>query len=153
MSLANSKMAPSGTRLLLVDDNEAGLAARKSVLEELGYWITTATDPVEALAHFNRGSFSLVITDYKMPRMTGPELIAKLRETDPALPIILISGFVDSLGLSEATTGADIVIQKSSNEVAHLLRAVNRLMKRKAPRKPPASQAAHPLVKAKKIGL
>jgi CheY-like chemotaxis protein len=153
MSLANPKMAPPGTRLLLVDDNESGLAARKSVLEELGYWITTAIDPIEGLAYFGQGVFSIVITDYKMPKMNGPQFIEKLRELDPALPIILISGFVDSLGLSEASTGADIVIQKSSNEVSHLLRAVARLMKRKTPKKPPASQASHLLVKVKKQGV
>ena len=149
MSLANSKMPASGTRLLLVDDNESGLAARKSVLEELGYWITTATDPIEAMSYFGRGVFSIVITDYKMPKMNGPQFIVKLRELDPTLPIILISGFVDSLGLSEASTGADVVIQKSSNEISHLLRAVARLMKRKTPKKPPSSQAAQILVKAK----
>ena len=149
MSLANNRMAPPETRLLLVDDNESGLAARKSVLVELGYWITTATDPIEVLAHFERGSFAIVITDYKMPKMNGPLFIEKLREVDPSLPIILISGFVDSLGLSEASTGADVVIQKSSNEISHLLRAVARLMKRKTPKKPPSSQAAQILVKAK----
>ena len=95
MSLANSKSVSPGTRLLLVDDNKSGLAARKSVLEELGYWITTATDPEEALSYFIRGGFSLVVTDSKMPKMTGPELIVKLRELEPQLPIILISGFVD----------------------------------------------------------
>jgi CheY-like chemotaxis protein len=153
MSLVNNKTAPPGTRVLLVDDNESGLAARKSVLEELGFRITTATDPVEALSHFERGSFAIVITDYKMPKMNGPQFIEKLREIDPSLPIILISGFVDSLGLSEATTGADVVIQKSSNEVSHLVRAVGRLMKRKTPRKPPASQASQLLAKVKKQGV
>lgn len=153
MSLANSKVALPGRRLLLVDDNESGLAARKSVLEELGYWITTAIDPVEALSFFGPGMFSIVITDYKMPKMNGPQFIEKLRELDPALPIILISGFADSLGLSEASTGADVVIQKSSNEVSHLVRAVGRLMKRKTPKKPPTSQTSHLLAKAKKQGV
>ena len=90
MSLANSKSVSPGTRLLLVDDNEAGLAARKSVLEELGYWITTATDPEEALTYFKHGGFALVVTDFKMPKMTGLELIVQLRELEPQLPIILI---------------------------------------------------------------
>jgi hypothetical protein len=50
--------------------------------------------------------------------------------------IILISGFTDTLGLNEANTGADIVLQKSANEVTHLIRAVNRLIRKPAPRKP-----------------
>ena len=153
MSTANYKLAPPGTRLLLVDDNESGLAARKSVLEELGYWITTATDPIEALSYFEHGRFAIVITDYKMPSMTGPQFIVKLRELDPFLPIILISGFADSLGLCEASTGADVVIQKSSNEVSHLVRAVGRLMKRKTPKKPPMPQAGKLLSKSKSQGV
>ena len=62
--------------------------------------------------------------------------------------IVMVSGFVDTLGLNEATTGADAVIQKSNNEVTHLVRAVNRLLRRK-PAKKPAS-GAPPEVKAKR---
>jgi CheY-like chemotaxis protein len=65
--------------------------------------------------------------------MDGLELIVRLRKQAPELLIILISGFVDTLGLNEATTGADAVIQKSNNEVTHLVRAVNRLLRRKPP--------------------
>jgi hypothetical protein len=54
---------------------------------------------------------------------------------------VLVSGFVDALGLNEATTGADGVIQKSANEVTHLVRAVNRLMRRKPAKKPAGSDA------------
>jgi hypothetical protein len=44
---------------------------------------------------------------------------------------VLLSGFVDALGLNEQTTGAEAVIQKSANEVPHLVRAVARLLKKK----------------------
>jgi CheY-like chemotaxis protein len=128
-------VAPS--RILLVDDNAHGLSARKSVLEELGATITTASSASEALDCVASQPFDLVITDFKMQRMNGIELIARLRKQSPAIPVILISGFVDSLGLNEDNTGADVVIQKSNNEVAHLIRAVSRLLRRK---KPPQSQ-------------
>ncbi len=108
------------------------------MLEELGYRISTASNGVEALEHFARHQFDLVVTDYKMPRMDGLELIVRLRKQTPDVPIILISGFVDALGLSEGSTGADVVIQKSANEVSHLVRSVARLLRRK---KPPASEA------------
>ena len=86
--------------------------------------------------------FDVVVTDYKMPKMNGVEFITRLRKQGPAVSIILISGFTDTLGLNEANTGADVVIQKSSHEVSHLVRSVNRLLrKRQQPvRKPPASQ-------------
>jgi hypothetical protein len=48
----------------------------------------------------------------------------------------LISGFVDPLGLTEQSTGADEVIAKTSGEVIALTRAVARLLNRPAPRKP-----------------
>ena len=131
-----SAPAPHG-RILLVDDNVNGLTARKTVLEELGHKITTASSAAEALEHFNSHKFDLVVTDYKMPRMNGLELIAQLRAQAPQLPIVLVSGFVDALGLCEESTGADAVIQKSANEVSHLTRAVARLLRRKAPAKKP----------------
>jgi len=128
--------------ILLVDDNKLGLSARKCVLEELGHIIATAANGVDALEQFATRKFDLVVTDYKMPRMDGLELIAGLRKASPGLPVILISGFVDSLGLSEENTGADVVIQKSANEVSHLVRSVARLLKRKPVKKPAGSEGA-----------
>jgi len=128
--------------ILLVDDNKLGLSARKIVLEELGYRISPFTCAREALDHFTRHKFDLVITDYKMPRMDGNELIKHLRRERPEIPIILISGFADTLGLDEKSTGADIVIQKSNHEVANLIHSVDRLLNRKVPKKPARAQAA-----------
>ena len=133
-----SRSSPNPCRILLVDDNQLGLIARKTVLEELGYAVTTAMSAHEALDEFSNGAYDLVITDYKMPRMNGKELIERVRKQAPAVPVILLSGFVDALGLDEKSTGADIVIQKSANEVAHLLCSVKRLLSRKPPKKPAA---------------
>lgn len=119
--------------ILLVDDNREGLTARKSVLEELGFKIVTATSAHVALDLFGRHAFDLVVTDYKMPDMSGIEFIQKIRKSKPAIPVILISGFVDVLGLDSSTTGADIVMAKNANEVNHLVRAVTRLLNRKRP--------------------
>jgi len=128
-------------RILLVDDNANGLAARRSVLEELGHRIMTATSGSDALEQFSAHKFDMVVTDYKMPRMDGLELIVRLRTQSPNLPIVLISGYVDTLGMNEASTGADVVIQKSSHEVSHLVRAVNRLLRPKSNhRKPMGTQ-------------
>jgi len=127
--------------VLLVDDNAVGLAARRLVLEELGYKVTGVTCPVEALAVFGKQPFDLVVTDYKMPKMTGRELIRALRELEPALPIILISGYAETLGLTEKNTGATEVIAKSANEVQHLVRAVSRALALKVARKPPGAEA------------
>lgn len=124
-------------RILIVDDNKMGLSARRSVLEAVGHTVSIAGSGVEALELFNSGDdlFDLIVTDYKMPKMTGVELIAEIRKVKPALPIILISGFTDTLGLNESNTLADAVLQKSSNEVMQLMRTVSKLLN-KAQRKP-----------------
>jgi CheY-like chemotaxis protein len=139
----------------LVDDNANGLAARRTVLEELGYRIVTASSGTEALEHFAAHKFDLVVTDYKMPRMDGLELISRLRKQSPNLPVVLISGFVDALGMNEASTGADVVIQKSANEVSHMVRSISRLLRRKPGSQPPvlkkpvAPQSGPPKAKRK----
>jgi CheY-like chemotaxis protein len=112
------------------------------VLQEAGYRITAVSSSVEALDQFRTRSFDLVVTGYKMPKMSGIELIEQIRLLNAVVPVILISGYADALGLDSQSTGADVVIQKSANEVSHLLRAVARLVKRKTPRKPAGSQSS-----------
>jgi CheY-like chemotaxis protein len=126
--------------ILLVDDNQHGLVARKNVLEELGYAIVTAACGDEALQILASRTINLVVTDYKMPHMNGVELIARIRAAEPAMPIILLSGFVEPLALCESSTGADVVLPKSAGEVGFLIRSVNRLLDGAARRKPPAVQ-------------
>jgi CheY-like chemotaxis protein len=115
-------------QILLVDDNRQGLIARKSLLEELGYKISTATNGDEALELFSQQNFDVVVTDFKMPRMDGIELIKRIRGMHAAARIILLSGFVEPLGLTVESTGADVVILKSAGEVGQLTRSVKRLL-------------------------
>jgi CheY-like chemotaxis protein len=137
-SSSASKSTELNARLLMVDDNKLGLGARKAVMEELGYHVSVAISPEEALSLLEVRGVDLVITDYRMPSMTGTELIGQMRARGFQQPVIIISGFVDALGLTEANTGADMVIQKSAHEVAHMVRSVKNLLKPKTPRKPPA---------------
>lgn len=130
-------------RVLLVDDNKAGAPARRSALEEIGLEVATVTSGADALELFAATAFDLVVTDYKMPRMNGIELIAALRAQRPNLPVILLSGFAEAGGLTEASTGASMVLQKGHNECTQLVRAVNRLLFHRAgATRKPASRAA-----------
>jgi CheY-like chemotaxis protein len=124
-----------GSLILIVDDNEMGLLARKQVLRELGHRVTVVSSAQEAIRRFTSEPFDLVVTDYKMPDMDGMEIIRRARAHNPAIPIILISGFTNALGLNESTTGADVVLQKSATEVSQLIRAVNRLLRKSLPPK------------------
>lgn len=131
-----SSRAQTPALILLVDDNQDGVVARRSVLEELGYKVVSARCGSEALRTVEQQVFDLVITDYKMSPMNGLEFIATLRQRGFRKPIILLSGFAETLGLREETTGADVVIQKSANEIAQLVRHTKRLL---TPKKPAGS--------------
>jgi CheY-like chemotaxis protein len=137
MRSASTTRATAQAKILLVDDNADGIAARRSVLEELGYCVVPAGCGADALKLAEQESFDLVITDYKMSPVNGLELIQKLRETGFGKPIILLTGFAENLGLKADTTGADAVIQKSANEVVTLVRHTRRLLS--VPRKPAGS--------------
>jgi CheY-like chemotaxis protein len=140
--MRHSSLAKSGVaaRVLLVDDNRDGLLARKSLLDEQGFITTTAINGEEAFEALSKVTFDLMVTDFKMPKMNGIELIRRARPLHPALRIIMLSGFVEALGLDEKSTGADIVIAKGPHEISHLLRSVARLLARSVARRPPASQ-------------
>jgi CheY-like chemotaxis protein len=136
----SSSNNPSG-RILIVDDNSDGLAARRSVLEELGHKVITCGAPHDALEVCAKQRFDVVVTDYKMPKMNGLEFISRLKKQNPQVAVILISGFTDTLGLTESSTGADVVMQKSNNEVSQLIRAVNRLLRQQKPVRKAAAAA------------
>ena len=145
--------APSrscSARILIVDDHKLGLAARRAVLEEIGHSVETCMSGQEALDLCAQKSFDIVITDFRMPKMNGVELIKELRKSHQALSIIMISGYSDTLGLSEATTGADAVLQKNAQEVPHLIRAVARLARKQPPKKSPQSQTGAARAKRKR---
>lgn len=146
------RIEPTGKtrRVLLVDDNKNGTPARKAALEEQGYETGSASSGAEALEKFQQTEFDLVVTDYRMPKMNGTELIEALRKLRPDLPVVLLSGFAETGGLSEANTGANAVLQKGPTEGLHLVRAVNRLLHHRASRKP-ASAAGRTLPPSRRV--
>ncbi len=151
MLRSNPAVPEQRVLILLVNSNPGGRTARKSVLEEQGYRVVVSSSAADALEHCSREAFDLVITDDKLQRIDGIDLIQRVREQRPGLPVILISEFVDALGLNELNTGADAVIQKSANEVTHLIRAVSRLLRGKLPRKPAGRERPFPRSKAKGV--
>src|SRR5258706_6725422 len=107
------KTAASATpHVLIVDDNRDGLLVRKSLLEEVGYRVQIAANAEDGLTFYESQHFDVVVTDYKMPRMNGAELIQRIRVMNPNARVVMLSGFVDPLGLTEANTGADIILSK-----------------------------------------
>ncbi|MEZ5351498.1 MAG: response regulator [Bryobacteraceae bacterium] len=150
MGIPSSSRSQVNARILMVDDNSMGLMARKTVLEDHGYEVVSVRCPDEALEKLrSRQHFDLLITDFRMPAMTGVELITAVREHGSTMPAILLSGFAETLGLGQKNTGADVVIQKNANEIPQLLRAVRSVL-RGAIRRPAKSEGPAPRTRRKK---
>lgn len=115
-----------------------GVAARRTVLREAGWDVFTASNTEDGLEQVARQSIQVLVTEFKITSLGGLEFIRAAREQNPNLAVIVLSGFTDALGLHEANTGADIVLQKNANEVSQLLRGIKRLLTRKPARKPAA---------------
>ncbi len=124
------------SRILLVDDNARGLTARKMILTDHGYGVETALSGEEAWEVFQKHPFDVVVTDLRMGGIDGMELIRRIRATEAPARIILLSGFIDCLGLTVESSGADEVINKSNKEIPELLRAVRKLVAHPRRRKP-----------------
>jgi CheY-like chemotaxis protein len=86
--------------ILLIDDNEVQLAARKGVLESAGFSVLTSTDALHALETLRSPgegmSVDAVVTDHIMPNVSGAVFVRKLRETDPNVPVMVVSGLPDA---------------------------------------------------------
>ncbi|MDN3542916.1 MAG: response regulator [Roseateles asaccharophilus] len=102
-------------RILLVDDEPSIVKAlfrslRQGTAE--GLWpalqVETFTDPEAALARSCEQHFDLVISDYRMPGMSGARLLAQLRELQPHCRRVILSGYTDSEGLLAAINEAQI---------------------------------------------
>jgi two-component system cell cycle sensor histidine kinase/response regulator CckA len=91
---------PAGKgHILFVDDEELLIRSVKPMLERLGFSVSAMTDPLEALTlfHDRPGDFDLVITDEIMPGLTGEKLARELLRIRPDVPIILSTGFSETV--------------------------------------------------------
>ncbi|HXJ42114.1 MAG TPA: response regulator [Bryobacteraceae bacterium] len=129
-------------RILLADDNLHGLQARKMLLQEQGIEVETAPSGEQAWELFQQSHFDIVVTDYRMKQLDGLAFIQLIRASGSSARIIMLSGFVTAIGMTEASTGADEVIAKSNKEIPELLRAVKKLAQMPAKRGPASARSS-----------
>lgn len=79
--------------ILIVDDNPNMSQLLSEMLEVFDYDSVMARDGDEALEKLNGQVFSLVITDMRMPNMSGLELLEQVKNKFPKIPVVLISGY------------------------------------------------------------
>jgi two-component system NtrC family response regulator len=88
-------------QILVVDDEPATLRVITLALSNLHYDVLSAGTPHDALAIVQDGSVDLVITDYRMPGMTGRELIEALQRCRPSLKTIIVTGYADNVDVTD----------------------------------------------------
>ena len=95
-------------RVLIVDDNPNMSSLLAEILEVFDSDTDLAGDGQEALSKLESGEFAMIITDMRMPNMTGLELLEKVKSKHPKLPVVLISGYcVNDLEDSQSEIKAD----------------------------------------------
>ena len=110
---AELHIGDSVPHVLLVDDNESIQSTVGEMLRRLGYHVTVRAGGIEALDAIRRDPdrFQLVLTDVTMPRVSGLEMLARLRAIRSDLPVLLMTGFSFN-SLSEQTLASATVLQK-----------------------------------------
>ena len=103
-------------KILIIDDDPSILTMLKRMLEKAGYEVDTAGNGSEGLKKIESCPPDLLVTDIVMPEKEGLELISYLREKNPGLKIVAISGGgrfnYEGYLTSAKLLGADLIFQK-----------------------------------------
>jgi signal transduction histidine kinase/ActR/RegA family two-component response regulator len=101
--------------ILVVEDDARVLAATVDAVSELGHRAIACSDPLEAETLVERqlatgeGGFDLILSDVLMPGLTGPEMIAKLKQRWPAMSVLFVTGYAGDAGEIAAFGDHDVL--------------------------------------------
>jgi two-component system, OmpR family, response regulator ChvI len=138
--------------IALVDDDKNILESVTMLLEQEGYHIRAFSDPAAALTGLTTTPPDLAILDIKMPRMDGLELLRRLRQGSPDLPVIFLTSKDEEIDeLMGLNAGADDYIRKpfSQRLLLERVRAVLRRAEAKSAPLAPGEQKKEALVRGK----
>jgi CheY-like chemotaxis protein len=131
-------------RILVVEDDISILQLNTELLQRSGYAVDTAEDGAAAWDAINAGSYDLLITDNVMPKVTGVELLEKLRAAHVALPVIMATGIAPTDAFTrDPWIQPDAILLKPYTG-AEMLRTVKKVLREAgftadAPRQDPGS--------------
>ncbi|MEW5740324.1 MAG: response regulator [Myxococcota bacterium] len=108
-------------RYLLVDDNAAFVENLAEILQDTGATVDVAADAEAALEQLERARYDVLVTDMKMPGMSGTELLHRARRADPALPVVLLSAYVQDGQLSDARREGLLAVLSKPGKVPQLV--------------------------------
>ena len=115
--------------ILIVDDDQYVLESVSVLLKEYGYTISTCSNAPDALDIFLKKKFDVVLTDIKMPAMSGIELLGKIRETNKDIPVIMMTAYAEiDAAVAAIKNGAfDFIIKPYKPE--YLIHSIEKAIK------------------------
>jgi two-component system, OmpR family, response regulator CpxR len=120
-------MRPKKT-ILCVDDNEQALSVREFMLATRGYRVVTARSGAEAIEIFREGGIDMVLSDLLMPQMDGNEMVRRMKDISPEVPMLLVSGTVKAF---DRASYADAFLPKGACVPAEMLEKIRVMIARK----------------------
>jgi sigma-B regulation protein RsbU (phosphoserine phosphatase) len=118
-------------KVLVIDDDALMRMTLRAYLEDSGYSVVEAEDGEQGMELFNRERPDIVLTDLRMPKMDGFEVIARLKRDSPGTPIIAITGTGDEDTAAEAVRrGACDALLKPINDLSILEAVIARALDR-----------------------
>jgi CheY-like chemotaxis protein len=115
---------------LVVEDDQRVLAATVDAVSELGHTAVACGNPLEAEALVEgrltagQGGFDLILSDVLMPELTGPEMVAQLKQRWPELSVLFVTGYAGDAG--EIASFGDHDVLRKPFTLAALDRAIRR---------------------------
>lgn len=112
MELQNKRVYDSESYILIVDDDDTLLKFFKIHLNKRFSKIIVVKNAKEAIDTLKEKNIDLVLSDVRMPRVDGLELLAKIRKFDPLIPVLMVSGAMLTDEQTEACKNADGYLRK-----------------------------------------
>lgn len=82
--------------VLILDDDVDFNSLLTDIFEQADYIVTSLKDPIEAIEVFKNTDYDLVVTDHRMPEMSGAEFMKVIKQMKPEVPVIMVSGFMEN---------------------------------------------------------
>jgi ATP-dependent Lon protease len=116
----------SAPSILIVDDEEVIRDFLSEVLED--YQLTLACDGDEAIGHLEERGFDLVITDLRMPKVSGEEVVKAARKLRPDSKVVIISGYSSLYTVSKSVSQGACAFLSKPFSIQELLKAVDQAL-------------------------
>jgi CheY-like chemotaxis protein len=103
-------------RILVVDDEPSVREVLSAMLSDDSHEVETASDGREGFEKFRHGTWDLVMTDRAMPQMNGDQLAIAIKQLNPEMPVVLVTGFADVMqDVGDNPPAIDAVVRKPFN--------------------------------------